>query len=160
MNEQLHPTTTNAGFGEGRPRLIFVIAPEDWAGGNPPDFELLDPVTRIGSGDDMDLRLEGLDPFHAEIQHDDNDEYVLFVHGPAGLSSGLVTPSEIYRPEARVLRTGARVDLGDWQMSFYREEYADHGRPFGGREGGEGEHQPTQPDGPSYSDESDRGERP
>ena len=30
-------------------------------------------------------------------------------------------------------------------MSFYREEYADHGRPYGGRVGGEIGHQRPQP---------------
>ncbi len=30
-------------------------------------------------------------------------------------------------------------------MSFFREEYADHGRPYGGRIGGELGHQRTQP---------------
>ena len=30
-------------------------------------------------------------------------------------------------------------------MSFYREEYADHGRPYGGRIGGEIGHQRPQP---------------
>ena len=30
-------------------------------------------------------------------------------------------------------------------MSFYREEYADHGRPYGGRAGGEIGHQRPQP---------------
>jgi hypothetical protein len=30
-------------------------------------------------------------------------------------------------------------------MSFYREEYADHGRPYGGRLGGEIGHQRQQP---------------
>ena len=32
-----------------------------------------------------------------------------------------------------------------WTMTFYREEYADHGRPYGGRVGGELGHQRPQP---------------
>ena len=32
-----------------------------------------------------------------------------------------------------------------WTMTFYREEYADHGRPYGGRIGGELGHQRPQP---------------
>jgi len=144
-NGVAHPTTTHAGFGEGRPRLLFVVDPEGWSGENEPEFLLRDPVTRIGSGEDMDLRLAGLEPFHAEIRHEDDDEYVLLVHGPARLSSELATPLEERHPRPRVLRTGARIELGDWQMSFYREEYADHGRPYGGREGGEGAHQVVQP---------------
>jgi hypothetical protein len=34
-------------------------------------------------------------------------------------------------------RTGARIDIGPHSLAFLREEYADHGRPHGGREGGE-----------------------
>jgi hypothetical protein len=34
------------------------------------------------------------------------------------------------------LRTAARVEVGRWTMSFFREEFADHGRPYGGRIGG------------------------
>ncbi len=29
------------------------------------------------------------------------------------------------------MRTGTRFELGGWTMSYYGEEYADHGRPFG-----------------------------
>lgn len=47
--------------------------------------------------------------------------------------------------DVAVLRTGSRVDLGRWTVTFYREEYADHGRPFGGRIGGELGHQRVQP---------------
>jgi hypothetical protein len=43
------------------------------------------------------------------------------------------------------LRTAARVDVGRWTMSFFREEFADHGRPYGGRIGGELGHQRPQP---------------
>lgn len=38
----------------------------------------------------------------------------------------------------RPLRTGDRVELGPWVLSYFREEHADHGRPFAGRAGGEG----------------------
>lgn len=43
----------------------------------------------------------------------------------------------INRTSPSVLRTGARVQMGQWSMAFFREEFADHGRPFGGRSGGE-----------------------
>ena len=35
--------------------------------------------------------------------------------------------------------------MGPWRMAFFREEYADHGRPFGGRLGGEFSVQKPQP---------------
>jgi hypothetical protein len=136
------PTSTHAERGAGRPRLIFKVG-ENWDGTPPREFDLLDGTTRIGSAEDMDLRLDGLDPFHAEIRHSDHDEYVLLhvtaddeQNGPMMSSAGLAGEG--------ILRTGAPVELGSWAMSFFREEFADHGRPGGGREGGEGAHQPGQ----------------
>ncbi len=39
--------------------------------------------------------------------------------------------------ERAALHTGDRIELGSWTMSYFRDEHADHGRPFGGRSGGE-----------------------
>ena len=50
----------------------------------------------------------------------------------------------MYRP------TGAQFTIGDWMLVFSRDEYADHGRPYGGRNGGEGTHQERQPERPDY----------
>ena len=44
-----------------------------------------------------------------------------------------------------LLRTGARIELGPWTLLYAREEHADHGRPYGGRIGGELGHQRPQP---------------
>lgn len=33
------------------------------------------------------------------------------------------------------LRTGDRIELGDWTLGYFREEFADHGIPFGGQHG-------------------------
>ncbi|BDZ48461.1 hypothetical protein GCM10025867_07020 [Frondihabitans sucicola] len=136
------PASTHAAFGAGRPRLIFKVG-ENWDGTPPREFDLLIGTTRIGSADDMDLQLAGLEPFHAEIEHTDDDEYVLAhvvadseQNGPLLDSAGLA--------DEGILRTGSPVELGDWSMSYYREENADHGRPGGGRAGGEGAHQPAQ----------------
>jgi hypothetical protein len=41
--------------------------------------------------------------------------------------------------------------MGPWTFVYARDEYADHGRPYGGREGGEGTHQPRQPERPDYT---------
>ncbi len=35
------------------------------------------------------------------------------------------------------LRTGDRIEIGDWTLSYFREEFADHGIPGGGRHGGD-----------------------
>ena len=46
----------------------------------------------------------------------------------------------------RILRTGALIALGEWRLAFFREEFADHGRPYGGRVGGEFAVQRPQPE--------------
>ena len=43
------------------------------------------------------------------------------------------------------LRTGDRIELGDWMLSYFREEFADHGIPFGGRHGGNPEPAQAEP---------------
>ncbi len=122
-------TTTHYAPGGGRPRLIFVQDSARWDGQVPREFVLAGERTTIGGSEGSDLQLPGLDELHAEILHDANDEYVLVPHGAVSGSVGGAGPS--------VLRTGARVQLGSWCLAFFREEYADHGRPFGGRNGGE-----------------------
>jgi hypothetical protein len=122
-------TTTHYAPGGGRPRLIFVQDSERWNGQVPREFVLDGDRATIGSSADSGLQLEGLEELHAEILHDANDEYVLIPHGRVSGSVNNAGPS--------VLRTGARIQLGSWCLAFFREEYADHGRPFGGRNGGE-----------------------
>lgn len=137
-------TTTHYLRGSGRPRLIFVVGSEVWDGTPPREFELLDGTTVVGSGADADLRLEGLDSRHAEIRHDDNDDYVFYLLADSADGGG----APVVRPPAptgRILRTGARIELGQWRMGFFREEFADHGRPYGGRIGGELARQKRQP---------------
>lgn len=135
-------TTTHYAPGAGRPRLIFVIGSENWHGQMPREFDLLPTVTTIGSAPTADLRLDGLRLQHAEIRHDENDEYILYPLGPVG---GTVRPGSVPGQPGTVLRTGARIEMGPWRMAFFREEYADHGRPFGGRAGGELAYQKPQP---------------
>jgi hypothetical protein len=129
-------TTTHYLRGGGRPRLIFVQNSQQWDGQVPREFELVADRTTIGSAEESVLRLAGLDALHAEVVHTDADEYVLVPHGP-------ITGSVNGRDET-VLRTGARIQLGQWALAFFREEYADHGRPFGGRSGGEFSYQKPQ----------------
>ncbi|THJ68637.1 FHA domain-containing protein [Arthrobacter echini] len=129
-------TTTHYVRGSGRPRLIFVQNSETWNGQVPREFELVGDRITIGSAEDATLMLAGLDQLHAEVLHTDQDEYVLVPHG-------MITGSVNSR-EKSVLRTGARIQLGDWALAFFREEYADHGRPFGGRSGGEWSYQRPQ----------------
>jgi hypothetical protein len=135
-------TTTHYLPGSGRPRLIFVLGSETWNGQAPREFALLEGVTTIGSHESADLRLDGLEPFHAEIRHDKDDEYVLVLRAEMPGAFPVLDP-EVGR--RRILRTGARIELGEWRMGYFREEFADHGRPFGGRMGGELAYQRPQP---------------
>jgi hypothetical protein len=144
---QRHVTTTHTPRGSGSPRL--VLKKEDmWDGERQPVFWLGGPVTTIGSDSSCDIVLPGIAPLHAVVTHDDADEYVLENCGPETRVHGAVVE------DSAMLRTGARVDLGPHSLSFFREEYADHGRPYGGREGGEIGHQRSQPPRPSPQEQS------
>ncbi|MDJ0314502.1 FHA domain-containing protein [Arthrobacter sp. H35-D1] len=123
---RMKPTTTHYARGGGRPRLIFVRDSETWDGRAPKEFNLTEETTVIGSGADATLKLPELPAAQGRIVHTDDDEYVFFPAEPASSEA-----------PGRILRTGARILLGPWRMVFFREEYADHGRPFGGRTGGE-----------------------
>ena len=98
---------------------------------------LLDDLPRIGSGAGCDVRLPGLAERHVVLHHDGDDEWVI---------EALAGPTRVHGApiERKALRTGAGVSIGAHQLAFHREEYADHGRPFGGRIGGELGHQRTQ----------------
>jgi hypothetical protein len=131
-------TTTHYTRGGGRPRLIFVQDSKSWNGQVPREFSLTEERVRIGSDASAQLQLPGLDGLHAEIVHNDRDEYVLVRHGKVSGSFGPGSSS--------VLRTGSRLQMGEWCLAFFREEFADHGRPFGGRSGGEFAYQRPQRD--------------
>lgn len=121
---RMKPTTTHYASGGGRPRLIFVRDSETWDGRAPNEFNLTSEKTIIGSGSDATLRLADLPEVCGSVVHTDNDEYVFM---PEGAGS----------EKEKILRTGARLSFGPWRMVFFREEYADHGRPYGGRTAGE-----------------------
>jgi hypothetical protein len=136
-------TTTHDPRGGGNPRLIMAPRPDPWPGDRQEVFALRSEVTTIGSDPGCDIRLSGLDPVHAEVRHDDADEFVLVRRGRPGDTRVNGAPVD-----ESVLRTASRLEVGDWTMSFYREEFADHGRPYGGRVGGELGHQRPQPERP------------
>ena len=139
-------STTHDPAGGGNPRLIMAPSPAPLPGERQEVFALTRAVTTIGSAPDCDIRLPGLAPRHAEVRHDGRDEFVLVRlsgAGPTRVNGAPVVTS--------VLRTASRVQLGEWSLSFYREVYADHGRPYGGRIGGELGHQRPQPPRPRPS---------
>ena len=123
-------TTTDQGG--GRPRLLFAMGGSAPPGAMPREFSLREgATTRIGSGAQADLQLDGLAEQHAEIRCQD-DEYVLVDLGTPGGSRVDGRPVDW-----SALHTGDRIEIGGWTMSYFRDEQADHGRPFGGRSGGE-----------------------
>jgi len=136
------PTTTHAERGAGHPHLIIS------QGGDRDIFHLKEDVVRIGSAAGNQVQLPEIESLHATIVHDERDEYVLTLHGPGEMNAASGGPGE---ERMEILRTGARFTAGEWTFVFSREEFADHGRPYGGREGGELSDQPAQPARPDYS---------
>ena len=76
----------------------------------------------------------------ADIVWDRFDEYV-FVQLSSSVDSRINGELMGRHP----LRTGDRLEMGEWTLTYVREEFADHGRPYGGRQGGEGAIQRPQP---------------
>ena len=138
--------TTHANWGEGDPHLLVRSTHEHRT------FHLVDDDVSIGSNADATLRREGLDAMPARTVHTPDGEYrwttpgagTPHVRSPAAGTGANDDHSEI-------LRTGARFTLGPWELVFVRAEFADHGRPFGGRQGGEGAVQHAQPARPDYA---------
>lgn len=139
--------TTHSEYGAGHPRLV-MIGIEDPEG--PPVFPIRGEVVTLGSAPDCDIALEGLLPHHATISHTETDEYVLDSLGDTKTSSaGEESPFDD-APKGARLRHGSEFSIGEYAFSFQRDEYADHGRPFGGREGGELSRQSRQDPPPDY----------
>ncbi len=139
------PTTTHAGWGAGNPRLLVSRDEERWV------HEITTDIVRVGSAAGNELRLPHSDPVHASIRHDERDEYVLTLHGAGEMNANPLSDATHPGDRSETLRTGARFTAGPWTLVFRRDEFADHGRPYGGREGGEFSDQPPQPERPQYT---------
>jgi hypothetical protein len=142
------PTTTHAEWGAGNP-LLRITRDDERS-----EFRLENDVVRIGSAAGNELRLADTDPVHATVQHDERDEYVLTLHGEGEMNSNPDSTATHDGDRTQTLRTGARFTTGPWTLVFNREEFADHGRPYGGRKGGEYDDQPVQPPRPDYRDDA------
>lgn len=127
-SDRPHPTTTHGAHGSGHPTLFVSTLEDD--GTAPQSVSVDTDELTIGSDPEADLVLAGLLPRHVTIYHDERDEYRVRSHGPVGGGSASDDGD-------RALRTGARIEAGDWAITFWREEGTDHGRPYGGRQGGE-----------------------
>lgn len=120
-------STTPGPRSGGHPRLIFssggiAAADSAAAAGVQREFTLSSGRTVIGSGAGADLRLAGLADRHAEVRLDEAGQWVYVHLGPVDASKVNGQPVT----EA-VLHTGDRIEIGDWVLSFARDEYADHG---------------------------------
>jgi hypothetical protein len=140
MRRPYHVTTTHDPGRGGNPRLVLAQQQVRPADDLPHVFRLNRDVTTIGSAPDSDIRLPGLAPRHAVVRHDEQDEFVL-----VSLAAPGATKVHGAATDEALLRDATRIEVGDWTLSFAREEYADHGRPYGGRVGGEIGHQRPQP---------------
>jgi hypothetical protein len=146
MSTEPHtPTTTHDAWGAGDPHLRIT------GGGDRLVYHLRDDVVRIGSAAGNELVLPSGDPVHATITHDERDEYVLTLHGPGETNAASLDASG---ERSQILRTGASFTVGEWELVFGREESADHGRPYGGRQGGELSDQDLQPPRPDYAEDA------
>jgi hypothetical protein len=146
-------TTTHYAYGAGHPQLVFAFGDDTWDGNPPRTFDLDKDRISIGSSPESDLVIEGAEPFHAEIRHLENDEYVLFPVAKVGTGIDPKYTVAEWAQGGVILRTGARIQIGGCKMAFFRKEYADHGRPFAGRSGGEWSHQRPQLPRKIYSQE-------
>lgn len=143
------PTTTHAAWGAGNPRLLVTSESARFV------HELTEDVTCVGSSDGNELVLSDTDTLHATIDHDERDEYVLTLHGAGEMNANPEAAATHPGERTETLRTGARFTAGPWSLVFMRDEFADHGRPYGGREGGEFSDQPPQPARPDYTHPDD-----
>lgn len=146
------PTTTHAEWGAGNPRLIVTSESARFV------HQLTADLTRVGSAGDSEVPLPDTDALHATIEHDDRDEYVLTLHGEGEMNANPHSSATHEGDRSETLRTGARFTAGPWTLVFMRDEFADHGRPYGGREGGEGSHAKAQPARPDYTADPDASE--
>ncbi len=134
------PTTTHDPDHGGYPRLVLAPDPHPGPETVRTVFHLSDRLV-VGSHPSSDIVLDGLLPQHAEIVRTADDEF--FVR-PLRPGTDVRVHGAVVLHEA-LLRTGTRVEVGPWTLTYAREEYADHGRPYAGRIGGELGRQRPQP---------------
>lgn len=143
-----HASTTHDPLRGGSPRLVEVPADGVWVPELPVHWLNREGRTTFGSAEDCDVRLPGLAPHHAVVEHTEDDEFMVLAHeGEVRVHGAAVHQT--------VLHTSARVQIGDVMLAFSRDEHADHGRPHGGRIGGEAGRQRSQPPRPRYSADAD-----
>ena len=137
------PTTTHDTDRGGYPRLVMAPPAGHFPGQTWPAY-LLGDVTTFGSDPGADVVLAGLRDRHAEVRRTEADEFVVRLLSP----TAPVRVNGAVVLEEALLRSGTKLTLGPHLLVYAREEYADHGRPYGGRVGGELGRQRVQPAAP------------
>lgn len=135
--------TTTHDPGRGGSARLVLEKTSVWAGEKQLVFWLEDDMT-IGSRPGSGIELPGLEDVHARLIHDHHDEWVVIAQSGIPRVHGAAVKRQI-------LRTGARLQVGEHILAFRRDEHADHGRPYYGRVGGELGRQVPQPPRPSGS---------
>ena len=118
MSEPVVTTTHDPALGGGA-RLIACFAGDGRVdvGGleHQQVFVLQNPITRLGTADDADVKLDWTDHALGEIQHDEFDEYVYVQKSgdvPVRVDGQAVT--------RHPLRTGDRLEAGRWTLMYFR----------------------------------------
>jgi hypothetical protein len=123
--------------GAGHPRLTvtsggYASAGSAAANGAPATFPLGSDTTVLGGAVGQDVHLAGLPAAYGAIVRRPGDEYV-YVQLDASHSAQLNGAAVV----AAALHHGDRLTLREHELVFQRDEFADHGRFDGGRQGGE-----------------------
>lgn len=122
--------------GAGHPRLVPIMGGYAEAasvlGCTDQGYPLGLDTAVLGGAHHQDVYLEGLPPAYGAIMHLPGDEYVYVQLDPG-------FPARVNGAPVRTaaLHNGDRLQLGSHHLVFQRDEFADHGRYDGGRQGGE-----------------------
>lgn len=123
--------------GAGHPRLVatsagYACAGTATANGAPISYPLGTDTTILGGAIGQDVHLAGLPAAYGAIVRRRGDEYVYVQLDPSHVAQVNGTPVT-----AAALHHGDRLTLRQHALVFQRDEFADHGRFDGGRQGGE-----------------------
>jgi hypothetical protein len=124
--------------GVGHPRLVrsthgHAAVGSAEAQGVEHDYPLRLDVTSLGSAPHSDIVLAGIDAEHGEVRREETSDEFIYHHlshrGESRVNGALVTFAGLHH--------GDRLSVGEWTLIYQRDEFADHGRFDGGRQGGE-----------------------
>jgi hypothetical protein len=124
--------------GAGNPRLVRAMHGHAAVGSSEAEgiehsYPLNLDVTSLGSSPGSDIVVAGVDPEHGEIRREENSDEFVYHHlsrqADSRVNGVVVTDAGLHH--------GDRLTVGEWTLIYQRDEFADHGRYDGGRQGGE-----------------------